>query len=203
MLVASLLVYTGVWVPIGIVLVLGLRSSNRQDLQAGLSGLLTAIGISEGCTQVLKLYVLRRRPNFFALCGFSVQQLKCTAPYLHVLEAQLSFPSGHSSLSFCGMTYLVLFGLGKLGLHRKNYTTSNRVLALLCCFLPWGWAACVGASRIVDWWHHPSDVLAGTILGTVVAILSYHTCYPPVFSATAGTPLCAMATLEKLPSVHE
>ena len=37
------------------------------------------------------------------------------------------------------------------------------VLALLC----WAWG--VGASRIVDFKHHPSDVVAGALLGTLFA----------------------------------
>ena len=37
------------------------------------------------------------------------------------------------------------------------------MLALLC----WAWG--VGASRIVDFKHHPSDVVAGALLGTLFA----------------------------------
>jgi membrane-associated phospholipid phosphatase len=200
---SKLLVYTGLWLPIAIVFFACWKSPHRQDLQAGLSGLLTAIGVSEACTQILKLYVSRRRPNFYALCGWSSEQLKCTGPHLFQVEAQLSFPSGHSSLSFCTMTFLVLLFLGKLGLRRNDYSVSRRLLALVSCVIPWGWAALVGASRIVDWWHHPSDVIAGTLLGSLVAIVSYHCVYPSVTSTKAGVPLLASASLEKLPSFHE
>jgi diacylglycerol diphosphate phosphatase/phosphatidate phosphatase len=198
------LVWTGVWVPIFIVSIIAWRSPNRNDLLPSLSGLFTAVGVSEGCTQMLKLYVSRKRPNFYALCGWSMQQLQCTAPYLKQVEAQLSFPSGHSSLSFCTMTYLVFYFLGNLGLRRNNYCVSLRFCALACCVLPWGWAAIVGASRIVDYWHHPSDVVAGTMLGAAVGTASYHFMYPNVFSANGGTPLSVLtAQAEKLPSFHE
>jgi diacylglycerol diphosphate phosphatase/phosphatidate phosphatase len=201
---SKLLVYTGLWLPLAIVFFACWKSPHRQDLQAGLSGLLTAIGVSEACTTLLKLYVSRRRPNFYALCGWSSKQLKCTGPYLSQVEAQLSFPSGHSSLSFCAMTFLVLLFLGKLGLRRNEYSVSRRFLAFCSCVIPWGWAALVGASRIVDWWHHPSDVIAGTMLGSLVAVISYHCVYPPVTSTNAGVPLLASSvSSEKLPSFHE
>ena len=55
--------------------------------------------------------------------------------------------------------------------------------------LPWGWALFVAASRLVDHWHHPSDVLAGLALGFSACTIAYHHWYPPVWSPNAGIPL--------------
>jgi diacylglycerol diphosphate phosphatase / phosphatidate phosphatase len=230
---ANLLLFTAIFLPLIIVFVHGWRNAsrgNRYDWSTGLSGLLTALGVSECCTISLKLYVSRRRPNFYALCGWSTQQLACTAPFKEQAEAQLSFPSGHSSLTFCGMTFLALYFWGQVGMHPfyKGTINSNsgsshnnkdgtggrissipwskRCGALFACLGPWSWATTVGASRIVDHWHHPSDVVAGTMLGTVSALVVYHLFYHPVVSPQAGMPLLSFTSrrmLEKLPTVQD
>lgn len=158
-----------------------------HHLHASIFGFMTAIGLSEGSTQLLKLYIQRRRPNFYALCGFDDASLRCMGSTEYIREANFSFPSGHSSLANCGMTFLVWFGLGRLlwlasldaTAAGKAVLTQSRMrkygyLALLICLLPWSWAAFVGASRIVDQWHHPADVGVGLLLGALAATIAYH-----------------------------
>jgi diacylglycerol diphosphate phosphatase/phosphatidate phosphatase len=161
-----------------------------------------AIGLSEGTTVLLKLWIQRPRPNFYSLCGFDKSLLKCTADLHHLREANFSFPSGHSSLSCCGMTFLVWYLLG------NNQNTKRPMVHALNAILPWGWTIFVAASRIADSWHHPSDVLAGLALGFVICTIAYHTWYPPVWSKFAGIPraLNRMDTDDnnnKLPSFSE
>ena len=126
-----------------------------HNLHAALCGLAMAIGLSDGTTQLLKLYMMRRRPNFYALCQFDAVRKVCTAEPHRILEAQLSFPSGHSSLSCCGMTFVVWFFLGKILGSSSPFskTSSKRLGGLLACCLPWGWALFVAASRVHDQWH--------------------------------------------------
>lgn len=45
-----------------------------------------AMGLSEGSTVLIKLWVQRRRPNFYALCGFDSTTKMCTASIKHVRE---------------------------------------------------------------------------------------------------------------------
>mmetsp|Transcript_9134 Transcript_9134/g.13009 ORF Transcript_9134/g.13009 Transcript_9134/m.13009 type:complete len:449 (+) Transcript_9134:160-1506(+) len=150
-----------------------------------------AIGSSEGITQVIKYFVLRKRPNFYALCGFNTSTLKCEAPLDRIQEAMFSFPSGHTSLSFCGMTFLVWFLLGKLVRNamaaRHNYIygsfsvfvyPTQKICMYACMILPWGYSTYVGVTRIVDTWHHVDDVLAGCFIGTTCATIAYHLYYP-------------------------
>ena len=161
-----------------------------------------ATGLCEGTTQLLKLAIQRRRPNFYALCGFSMETLQCTADLDHVREANFSFPSGHSSLSCCAMTFLVWYFLG------KNHT-HGRFASLAICVVFWGWSLLVGASRLVDRWHHYDDVVAGLGLGFAVGTIVYHTWYPPVWSKyEAGMPRSLLEELEtlnnnKLPSFSD
>lgn len=140
-----------------------------------------AIGLSEQTTQLVKLWVQRRRPSFYDLCGFDTQTLKCHATLDYILEANFSFPSGHSSLSCCGMTFLVWYFLGKV-------RTRDRWVTFLIMVIPWGWSVFVAGSRLVDKWHHPSDVVAGLGLGFATCTIAYHVWYPPVWSCTAGIP---------------
>ena len=216
---ASLLIKSSVWVPAMTIVMFAClaqhcnaannknaRNNNcsrkLHNIHAGLCALFVAIGSSEGLTQILKIIVLRRRPNFYHLCEFNTTTKLCTATFHRVLEAQLSFPSGHTSLSFSGMTILVWFLLGQV-----HYRTSSHNKGLyLLCFFPWIYACFVGISRIVDYWHHPSDVLAGFLLGTTCSTIAYHLWYPPVLSRDAGIPYSyntSSKDVKKLPSFYE
>lgn len=159
---------------------------------AGICSALLAVGMSEFSTNLLKFYVGRLRPNFYALCGFDVNTLECTNSLHRQLEARLSFPSGHSSLSFCGMSLLAWFLLGCWLHHCQEKEEKNKgdhpleknnvKIGALLAFLPLSFAAWISTSRLVDNWHHPSDVVAGSIIGFVCATLSYHLWFYPVLS---------------------
>mmetsp|Transcript_9039 Transcript_9039/g.13343 ORF Transcript_9039/g.13343 Transcript_9039/m.13343 type:complete len:344 (-) Transcript_9039:100-1131(-) len=219
---SNMLIGTSVIVPFLIVLCINLFSmlewkrthlakKHRLELRSSLCALFTSLGLSETITCILKVYVSRHRPNFYALCGFDVETLECAAPSLEdIHEATLSFPSGHSSLSFCGMTYLVLFFLGRvvritsrttltLPLLRKEIQLESykQILGALSCIVPWSYALFVATSRIVDKWHHPSDVIAGSLLGIVCAIIGYHIFFYSVLSANGkvGMPLSLQSLL--------
>eukprot|EP01089_Gocevia_fonbrunei_P015381 TRINITY_DN4490_c0_g1_i2.p2 TRINITY_DN4490_c0_g1~~TRINITY_DN4490_c0_g1_i2.p2 ORF type:complete len:125 (+),score=16.04 TRINITY_DN4490_c0_g1_i2:619-993(+) len=82
----------------------------------------------------------------------------------------MSFPSGHSSISFCCLTFLALYIAGKLGLFREG---GGALWKALCFLFPMSVAAWVAVSRTRDYHHHFSDVLAGSILGTSIAVMCY------------------------------
>ena len=63
-------------------------------------------------------------------------------------------------------------------------------LRLVISFLPFSLAIWIGTSRLQDYWHHPEDVLAGFILGIVMAYGFYRTNYPALTSVNAGNLLC-------------
>lgn len=220
---ANLLVFTCVFIPFCLLILIHLyqwknTSTNgntnvkagmnlRHEVRASICGLFTATAISEGSTNILKLYVSRYRPNFYSLCGFDTTTLSCLGKLKYVREASLSFPSGHSSLSWCGMTYIALFLLGRVATIPNNNSSNNTTpttlstppntmtqtlkpyLAALSCLLPWSYSTFVSASRIVDWWHHPSDVVAGSLIGIASAMFAYHQFYPSIRSYKAGLPL--------------
>lgn len=69
--------------------------------------------------------------------------------------SSFSFPSGHTSSSFSAATSIFIF---------------NKKLGVPALVL----AALIGFSRLYNYVHYPSDVLAGMIFGIIVSVLVYH-----------------------------
>eukprot|EP00934_Nitzschia_sp_Nitz4_P005738 Nitzschia sp. Nitz4//scaffold11_size288233//111000//111975//NITZ4_000764-RA/size288233-augustus-gene-0.131-mRNA-1//-1//CDS//3329534044//5728//frame0 len=204
MIPSDVLVHTALTLPFLVTLthsyLTARRSTRWIEVVTAVSAFLMTVGLSEGTTQILKLVIQRRRPSFYDLCGFDVATLKCTASLDKIREANFSFPSGHSSLTNCTMTFLVWYLGGKLA---KNSVSSSRNFFLIAC-LCWGWSIFVATSRLVDHWHHYADVLAGLVLGFSTGTLVYHTWYPPVWSSNAGIARVMMPELEsKLPTFSD
>lgn len=95
-----------------------------------------------------------------------------------------SFPSGHASVAVYTFTFIVLYLhevlavlyalkariTKKVCLKALTPIYSNRFVQIrftyrLIVTLVFIWAVFVCASRVFDRWHHPTDVLAGVILG--------------------------------------
>jgi membrane-associated phospholipid phosphatase len=171
-------------------------------MQARMGSFVTAVGLSESTTQLLKLLIQRRRPNFYALCGWNMEQRACTAPLHELRDANFSFPSGHSSLTCCGMTFLMWLFLGMAWTTRQSARGKNSYIerwlsrvevfqctTVLAILVPLGWAVFVGTTRLVDNWHHPVDVLAGLVLGFSMGTIAYHVWFPPIWWRSSNSSL--------------
>eukprot|EP00277_Geminigera_cryophila_P035052 CAMPEP_0173127636 /NCGR_PEP_ID=MMETSP1102-20130122/57948_1 /TAXON_ID=49646 /ORGANISM="Geminigera sp., Strain Caron Lab Isolate" /LENGTH=189 /DNA_ID=CAMNT_0014037369 /DNA_START=16 /DNA_END=585 /DNA_ORIENTATION=+ len=114
-----------------------------------------------------------------AMCGWEMNSTgvgHCTAPKLQQWESRQSFPSGHSSFSMAGLSFLAMFLLEKCDqLQRPPRFLSALQLqvAQLCSLLPYALAIWVAISRTTDYWHDYSDVLAGAVLGFALARFSF------------------------------
>jgi undecaprenyl-diphosphatase len=133
---------------IGIPVVIGLIGRSGGDarwLRRGLWGG-AAVALAGLVDQAVKNLLCRARPSA-ADAGAFFSGFPCLpAPY-----ALSSFPSGHATTAFALAAVLSLW-----------YPRLTLVWLLL--------AAAVGWSRIVLGSHFPSDVLAGAVLGLVVAL---------------------------------
>ncbi|XP_050440844.1 putative phosphatidate phosphatase isoform X2 [Adelges cooleyi] len=134
---------------------------------------------SQLTTDVGKYTIGRLRPHFIDICQPSVEckdeknELKyieyaeCTGPLTHkYTDSRLSFPSGHSSLSFYCMVYLALYlqariKTAKYGMARSFFQFLVLLMAAFCAL-----------SRVSDYKHHWSDVLVGTLLGSIIAVIT-------------------------------
>ncbi|CAL8265373.1 unnamed protein product [Gadus morhua 'NCC'] len=131
--------------------------------------------VGQSLTNMAKLSVGRLRPNFLKVCnvtyasigcapGAYVAEVFCQQPKTKLVEeARKSFFSGHASFAMYTMLYLAFY------LQARLSWRGARLLRPLVQFLLVMIAVYVGLSRISDYRHHPSDVLAGFIQGGLTA----------------------------------
>ncbi|XP_061527938.1 phospholipid phosphatase 1-like [Phyllopteryx taeniolatus] len=132
---------------------------------------------SQSLTDIAKYSVGRLRPHFLAVCkpqwdrinckaGRYVENFTCTGDSFLVDEARLSFYSGHSSFSMYCMLFLVLY------IHARLKAKWARLLRPTVQFFLLATAVYVGLSRVSDYKHHWTDVLAGLLQGGAVAFFT-------------------------------
>lgn len=135
-------------------------------------------------TEIGKRWVGRLRPYFMSVCKPNYSTLNCTSNGLtgivynpiytggsfctgdakKVKEARYSFPSGHSSFSWYTMLYTIIFLEARFVRLRLRYV---KCLIQMACFIT---AFVTMLSRVSDYHHRYSDVLAGGILGCLIAL---------------------------------
>ncbi|RUS82685.1 hypothetical protein EGW08_009522, partial [Elysia chlorotica] len=129
-------------------------------------------------TNLSKYSVGRLRPHFLDVCKPNLILINDTSRYIdedvctgdpdRITEARLSFPSGHSSMSMYCAVFFILY-------LQKRFTFSGifllRPLFQVAIF---GVGVYTGLTRITDYKHHWDDVLAGGVLGILLAILTMH-----------------------------
>ncbi len=152
-------------VDIGIPLILALDGWWRGDRDLRIRGLVGAAAVAGAglLDQILKNVACRARPSA-PQAGMFFTNFPCfPAPY-----ASASFPSGHATTAFAAAVVLAFW-----------YPRQAGVFV--------GVAVLVGLSRIVLGVHFPSDVLAGALLGSGVALAVY--AYVPAIRKSTGSPV--------------
>ena len=154
------------------------------DLYNEIGTYLFGLLVTADLTDFSKIVVGRLRPNFLDVCKPDVNPFKelcksertflvpdvdfrCTSPEKKVNESRLSFPSGHTSLSFYAIIYLILF---------IKYSWSNKKLGLIPYLVQvslLGLAFLTALTRVTDNKHHPTDLIAGATLGIVISLLCF------------------------------
>ncbi|KAJ9708277.1 hypothetical protein PVL29_000371 [Vitis rotundifolia] len=178
--------------PIVVILVYYFIRQDVYDLHHAILGLLFSVLITAVITDAIKDAVGRPRPDFFWRCfpdGKGVFDTRttdvlCTGDKSVIKEGHKSFPSGHTSWSFAGLSFLSLYLSGKI----RAFDRKGHVAKLCIVFLPILLAALVGVSRVDDYWHHWQDVFAGALLGVTVASFCYLQFFPPPYDIDGWGP---------------
>ncbi|KAI3976581.1 hypothetical protein MKX01_008439 [Papaver californicum] len=177
-----------------------IRRRDVFDLHHAILGLFYAVLVTGVLTDSIKNAVGRPRPDFFWRCfpdGKDVYDalgdVICHGDAKVIKEGHKSFPSGHTSWSFAGLSFLSLYLAGKI----KCFDRRGHVAKLCIVLLPLLAAALVGVSRVDDYWHHWQDVFAGGILGSIVSLLVYHQFFPPPYHNDGWGPYAYFSMLEE------
>ncbi|XP_023037795.1 putative phosphatidate phosphatase isoform X2 [Drosophila willistoni] len=140
--------------------------------------------VSQLTTDIAKYSIGRLRPHFIAVCqpimpdgstcdsasnaGKYIQDFTCagvgSTPRM-LKEMRLSFPSGHSSFTFYTMVYVALYLQARMTWHGSKLL--RHFLQFLFIMIAWYTAL----SRVSDYKHHWSDVLAGSLIGSLCALI--------------------------------
>lgn len=166
------------------------------DFHNAVLGLLLSCSITVVATEVIKVCVGRPRPDLIDRCqpvagasngavyGLATVAI-CTVQSGHIIDDGFkSFPSGHSSFAWAGLGYLSLYLAGKMHLFDRR----GHAIKAWIAFAPLIGATLIAVSRTMDYRHHATDVIAGSLLGAFVALVTYHLYFPSVFSPQCHLP---------------
>lgn len=126
-------------------------------------------------TDIGKYSIGRLRPHFLYVCQPDTAKYNCASGYITadvctgdqslIREARLSFPSGHASFSTYSMIFAILYVQARL--QWRSVLLVRPLLQLILFYM--AFYTCL--SRVSDYKHHWSDVLAGAIIGVTSAVL--------------------------------
>ncbi len=105
-----------------------------------------------------------------------------------VSEARRSFPSGHASSAAAGFVFLAWYVAGHWNVVQASRPVSWLKMAVLgiLLFVP----LIVAATRVRDYSHFPVDIVAGLLVGSVVATCTYRSVFRWPGDKLAWQPLC-------------
>lgn len=178
------------WVPIMVIAVVSLVITKPKHKIYVTYVSLVGVGVSvlsaSIVTDVLKNSFGRHRPDFLARCIPRADAPRdvmvfakdvCTSDNKgRLLDGFRTTPLGHSSMSFAGLLYLLLWLLGQLTVARPQAGAWRAAVA----FLPTLGAMMIALSRTEDYRHHFIDVFVGLCLGAAMAVWLYFRLFPGI-----------------------
>ncbi|KAM0753035.1 acid phosphatase/Vanadium-dependent haloperoxidase [Meredithblackwellia eburnea MCA 4105] len=205
------IVYAGV-IPAVIIIITGTAwRRSLWDVHNGVLGLFLACALATSMTEIIKVAVGRPRPDLIDRCQPPAGAMNaipyglanytiCTVDLKghDIIDGFKSFPSGHSSFSFAGLGFLSFYFAGKMHLFDKN----GHAIKAWLCLIPLMGAALIAISRTMDYRHHATDVLVGSLLGLWMAYFTYSLYYPPLNSRKAHLPYSPRIPRDHLSSLN-
>ncbi|KAI0835187.1 acid phosphatase/Vanadium-dependent haloperoxidase [Hypoxylon sp. FL0890] len=189
-------------IPIVVILFMQIRIRSFWDVNNGIIGLLYSL-ITAAVFQVfLKWLIGGLRPHFLDVCkpdvslasnapgakgagynaaGFNniyyTKQI-CTGDENEINDSLESFPSGHTTAAFAGFIYLYLYLNAKLKVFANYHPAMWKLIAI---YAPVLGATLIGGALTIDEFHNWWDILAGAVIGTVMAFSAYRMCYAAIW----------------------
>ena len=102
----------------------------------------------------------------------------CTGNKSDIDDSLESFPSGHTTAAFGGFIFLYLYLNAKLKVF-SNYHPA--FWKLIVTYMPVLGAVLIAGALTIDEFHNWYDVLAGAIIGTIMAFSAYRMVYASVW----------------------
>ncbi|KAJ0115198.1 pap2-domain-containing protein [Diaporthe amygdali] len=189
-------------VPIFVFLVMQIRIRSFWDVNNAIIGLLYAL-ITAAVFQVfVKWLIGGLRPHFLTVCqpdislasnnagvvgsGYNAAGFKqiyytseiCTGDRNTIDDSLESMPSGHTTAAFAGFVYLYLYLNAKLKVFSNYHPAMWKLIAIYAPILG---ACLIGGALTIDEFHNWYDILAGAIIGTVMAFSAYRMTYAAIW----------------------
>jgi len=181
-------------IPIAVFLIVQIRVRSFWDVNNAVIGLLYSL-ISAAVFQVfIKWLIGGLRPHFLAVCkpsiglqgtevGNGFRQIMydrsiCTGDQNQIDDSLESMPSGHTTAAFAGFVYLYLYLNAKLKVFANYHPAMWKLIAI---YAPLLGACLIGGALTIDEFHNWYDILAGAVIGTMMAFSAYRMVYASVW----------------------
>nr|OQO29752.1 hypothetical protein B0A51_02299 [Rachicladosporium sp. CCFEE 5018] len=185
-------------IPILVFAIAQIWQQSFTDFASAVLGLAYSM-VTGTCFQViLKKTVGGLRPHLMAVCMpvfpprdgsvgtgymgmmYTAEKL-CTGDMAKIGNALESFPSGHSNIAFAGFGYLSIYLFTHLLLNARARRASYwRMLFVIAPLLL---ASYLVSTLVLGYHHHGYDVIAGSIIGWIMAFLGYRMVFMGVLDA--------------------
>jgi len=181
-------------IPIAVFLIMQIRVRSFWDVNNATIGVLYSLIVAAVFQVFLKWLIGGLRPHFLAVCkpsipaeglqvGNGFRQIMydrsiCTGNENQINDSLESFPSGHTTAAFAGFVYLYLYLNAKLKVFSNYHPAMWKLIAIYAPILG---AVLIGGALTIDEFHNWYDVLAGAIIGTLMAFSSYRMTYASVW----------------------
>ena len=190
-------------IPIAVIVLSQIWIQSFHVMANGILGLCYALATGTCFQVILKKTIGGLRPHFLSVCEpvlppgdgsqgvgyqnlmFTIEQV-CTGDSDRIRNALESFPSGHSEIAWAGMGYLSIY----LFCHLRIRNISRRRPShwrMLFVVAPLLFATYLASTLVLGYHHHGTDVLAGGLIGILMAFFGYRMCFASIWDPKWNT----------------
>jgi len=182
--------------PVAIAVIVGILKKSKIDIHHAFLAGVSGSGLSHLVTEFLKNRVGRLRPDFISRCKWDTALQACTGSASSIHGGRQSFPSGHTTNAFAGMTFLSLYLTAQFSIFASPSASSpsplpfssSKLARLAITISPLFYALWVAISRVEDNRHHIEDVVIGGLIGLISSMTCFFIYWRNPFSTVASGP---------------